>query len=139
MFADDTKIFKKITSQIDAINLQSDINKLEEWSTKWGLDFNSDKCHILTLGKFEDIRHTHRYTVFEKEIEHVFEEKDLGVIFDSDLSFDEHIATKARKANAIVGLIRRGFAYLDAKSFKKYSRLSYALILNMHRLSGPHI
>ena len=79
MFADDTKIFKKITSQTDAINLQSDINKLEEWSTKWGLDFNSDKCHILTLGKFEDIRHTHRYTVFEKEIEHVFEEKDLGV------------------------------------------------------------
>ena len=117
MFADDTKIFKRIASRNDAIILQSDMHKLEDWSRTWGLDFNSDKCHVLTMGKFEDIKHTHRYTVFNQEMEHVFEEKDLDVTFDAELTFAEHIMTKARKANAIVGLTRRSFTYLDSKSF----------------------
>ena len=95
------------------------MHKLEDWSRTWGLDFNSDKCHMLTMGKFEDIKHTHRYTVYNQEMEHVFEEKDLGVTFDAELTFAEHIMTKARKANAIVGLTRRSFTYLDSKSFTK--------------------
>ena len=110
MFADDTEIFKRIASR-------NDMHKLEDWSRTWGLDFNSDKCHMLTMGKFEDTKHTHRYTVYKQEMEHVFEEKDLGVTFDAELTFAEHIMTKARKANAIVGLTRRSFAYLDSKSF----------------------
>ena len=32
---------------------------------------------------------THRYEICGQEMEHVFEEKDLGVTFDSDMSFDE--------------------------------------------------
>ena len=113
MFADDTKI----ASRNDALILQSDMHKLEDWLRTWGLDFNSDKCHVLTMGKFEDIKHTHRYTVYNQEMEHVFEEKDLGFTFDAELTFAEHIVTKARKANAIVGLTRRSFIYLDSKSF----------------------
>ena len=46
-------------------------------------------------------------------------EKDLGVIIDSELKFEEHIPTKVQKANAIVGLIRRSFSYLDGPLFKK--------------------
>ena len=119
MFADDTKIFRQISSVNDSRHLQSDITKLENWSNKWLLQFHPDKCHILTLGKFENIKHTHRYTICNKEMEHVSEEKDLGVIIDSDLSFDEHISKKVRITNAIVGLIRRTFSYLDGKTFVK--------------------
>ena len=32
-----------------------------------------------------------RYNICNKELEHTFEEKDLGVIIDSELSFSEHI------------------------------------------------
>ena len=49
----------------------------------------------------------------------MFVEKDLGVHIDSELNFEEQICTKARVANAIVGLIRRSFTHLDANSFKK--------------------
>ena len=52
-------------------------------------------------------------------MDHVFEEKDLGVVIDSDLTFDEHILTKVRVANAMVGLIRRTFSYLDPMMFLK--------------------
>ena len=74
------------------------------------LAFNIDKCHVLTLGKFENIQHTHRYTICHNKLEHVFVEKDLGVTFDSDL--------KVNKASAIAGLIRRSFSFLDGRLFK---------------------
>ena len=119
LFADDTKIFRAITSKEDALNLQSDLKNLEEWSSKWLMRFHPDKCHVLTLGKFENIRYTQRYMINNEELEHVFEEKDLGVIIDSELSFTEHISSKVRVANGIVGLIRRSFSYLDCNSFKK--------------------
>ena len=35
LFADDTKIFWIITSKKDALNLQADINKLENWMKTW--------------------------------------------------------------------------------------------------------
>ena len=105
LFAYDTKIFRKITSREDALTLQSDVKSLEEWSEIWRLQFNLEKCHVITLGNFDNIMYTHRYKICEQEIEHVFEEKDLGVTLDFNLSFEEHIANKARVANAIVGLI----------------------------------
>ena len=119
LFADDTKIFKQITSREDALILQSDLNLLEQWSKNWLLNFHPDKCHVLTLGKFDNIRHAHRYNIYDTELEHVFEEKDLGIIMDGDLSFEEHISLKVKKANAIMGLIRRSFSFLDGHLFKK--------------------
>ena len=83
------------------------------------LSFNPDKCHVLSLGRFENIKHAHRYNIYESELEHVFEEKDLGVIIDSELKFEEHMSAKIKKANSIVGLIRRSFSFLDCKLFKK--------------------
>ena len=119
LFADDTKIFNQIKSREDALNLQNDINLLERWSRTWLLKFHPQKCHVLTLGKFENIRHTQRYQIYDKELEHVFVEKDLGVTFDSELTFEEHISLKVGKANAIMGTIRRSFSFLDHALFKK--------------------
>ena len=119
LFADDTKIFKMVTSRDDALNLQSDINALRKWSEKWGMEFNREKCHVLTLGKFENTKYTHRYHLGGDEIEHVFSEKDLGITIDSELTYDDHISNKIRVANGIVGLMRRSFSYLDPPTFKK--------------------
>ena len=50
---------------------------------------------------------------------HVFEQKYLGVTVDCKLSFEEHISAKIRVANAIVGVIRRSFTFLDGSTFKR--------------------
>ena len=55
LFADDKKIFAHIKSREDALILQNDINLLEKWSRMWLLNFHPNKCHVLTLGKFENI------------------------------------------------------------------------------------
>ena len=119
MFADDTKIFHHISSYDDSLLLQNDIESLEDWASKWLLSFHPDKCHVLTIGKFENIQHAHRYEICGNEIEHVFDEKDLGVTLDGELRFDEHVTRKVRVANAIVGQIRRSFSYLDCNSFRR--------------------
>ena len=74
---------------------------------------------MLSLGKFDNIKHTERYKIWNQEVEHVFEEKDLGIIIDSELTFAEHISSKVKKANTIVGLMRRSFTYVDCKPFTK--------------------
>ena len=119
LFADDTKVLKKIHNLEDSVQLQEDLNRLETWSLKWLLSFHPDKCKILTLGKHENIPHAFQYSLFGTELEHLFQEKDLGVIIDSDITFEDHIACKVKKANSIMGLIRRVFTYLDKDMFKK--------------------
>ena len=56
-------------------DLQADIDSLKEWSNRWLLKFHSDKGHILSIGKFENIKHTERRKICGEEIEHVFDEK----------------------------------------------------------------
>ena len=119
LFAGDTKIFRCIKWIPDSLYLQNDLQKLVDWSNRWLLKFNADKFHALTIGKHENIVHAHKYRMDGVELEHVFEEKDIGVIVDSGLSFDEHITTKVKKANAMAGMIKRSFTYLESNFFKK--------------------
>ena len=50
-------------------------------------------------------------------IEKVANEKDLGVIIDSKLTFRDHISAKVNLANRNLGLIFRTFTYLDTEMF----------------------
>ena len=45
------------------------------------------------------------------------QEKDLGIVFQKDLKYSQHISSKINKANSILGLIRRSFNHLDQFTF----------------------
>ena len=140
LFADDTKIFRHVATKDDALQLQKDIDALARWSDDWLLKFNIKKCHVLSMGKFNNIQYTHRYHLDHMEIEHVFEEKDLGVTMDMELNFQEHISTKIKKANCIMGLIRRTFSYLDGHLFKKlYTTFVRPHIEYAQSVWSPHL
>ena len=119
LFVDDSKVFQQIATKEDALQLKSDINSLKQSPQKWLLTFHPKKCHALTLGKFHNITHSEKYTLHRQELEHVFEQKDLGVILNAELKFDEHISVIVKKANATAGLIRRTFSYLGGPLFRK--------------------
>ena len=55
-------------------------------------------------------------------------EKDLGVYIDMNLSSDEHIKVKVKKANSLMGMIRRTFHYIDSDTF----RLLFSSIIRPH-------
>ena len=91
LFADDTKIFNHIATRVDALTLQFDIDSIESWSRKWLLIFHPDKCHVLTTGKFENIRHTHRYSVYDKELEQINEK--LNEVLEQNKTFTDAVKT----------------------------------------------
>ncbi|KAK3868645.1 hypothetical protein Pcinc_025986 [Petrolisthes cinctipes] len=64
----------------------------------------------------------------DEELREVGEEKDLGVVIDRELKFSGHLAEKIKKANRIVGLIRRTFVTLDESIFK----LLYVALVRPH-------
>ena len=51
-------------------------------------------------------------------------EKDLGIQFQSNLKFDQHITTIVNKANQLLGLIKRSFCYMDKTLFLKLYKSS---------------
>ena len=57
-------------------------------------------------------------------------EKDLGVIFDEQLLFREHVVKKVALANRNLGMIFKSFTYTDREMFlnlyKSLVRLEYA-------------
>ena len=95
LFADDTKAFREIQSDEDRQQLQQDINEL--WSKKWQLPFNESKCKVMHYGK------TNRkadYNIGGVKIVEVSEEKDIGVTFDQQLSFDINASKIVAGANS---------------------------------------
>ena len=62
-------------------------------------------------------------TIYEVE-----REKDLGIIFQNNLKFNEHINMAANKANKITGLIKRSFSFLDKPTFL----ILYKLLILSH-------
>ena len=47
-FADDTKIFGKISTDRDTVRLQEDLDKLLDWAEEWQMMFNASKCKVIT-------------------------------------------------------------------------------------------
>ena len=59
----------------------------------------------------------HMYTMFNSTLKEEIGEKDLGVTFDSELNFRQHIKDIISKANSRVGIIQRTFTKLTKHNF----------------------
>lgn len=121
LFADDSKVFSRIITNKNSRNnengnimLQNDLNTITKWAETWKMEFNVDKCKIMHLGN-QNPKHT--YTMSGTNLETTKEERDLGVLVDDKLGFDNHIRTIVKKANRMLGLIRIGFSCLDKEIF----------------------
>ena len=114
IFADDTKIYSHAgNSEL----LQNDLFSLFKWSVDWQMAFNISKCKVMHVGKnnpstayFVDKETSDCLSVVESE-------KDLGVIFDTNLHFDEHVYASVNKANRMIGIIYRSFSCMNITMF----------------------
>ena len=113
LFADDAKLFRSTKTSGDVITLQNDINKLMAWSKEWQLPFNVDKCKSLHIGRSNSRNH---YEMGGEKLGQLCEQKDLGVLVDDQLKFHKHTAAAVKKANSILGLVKKTFALLDSNT-----------------------
>jgi hypothetical protein len=84
-FADDTKLFGIASSDEDIESLRYDLNRLFEWSEKWQMKFNVEKCVVMHVGA-KNVKA--QYVIGGKSLTKVEEEKDLGVIFNKDFKVE---------------------------------------------------
>ena len=49
-FADDTKVICLIENEDYGEMLQADLDRLMDWSNKWQMQFNIEKCKVMHFG-----------------------------------------------------------------------------------------
>ena len=114
MFADDTKSFREITDVAGMNMLQHDLHQMEKWS-KLGSWSSILKNVLLCLWEYNGTLLNRIHMSFCPLVsEHVLEEKDLGIIIDSELTFESHIEAKLGTTNQMLGITRRSFTCCTA-------------------------
>lgn len=103
-FADDTKLFGKVGSSESREKLQEDLRVLCEWSMKWQMKFNTDKCKVMHIGA-QNLEA--EYFMEGNKLEKVSEEKDLGVMISRNFKVSKQCIKAAKTGNQILGLIKR--------------------------------
>ena len=95
-FADDTKVFRKVTNDTDKQSLQDDLDKLVKWSEKWQMLFNFGKCKCIHIGHGNM---DEEYKMGDAVLGRTTQEKDLGVTFSADMKVSEQFRI-ALKSNS---------------------------------------
>ena len=117
IFADDVKLYRRITNFNDCYNLQQDLTQLSRWCITNKLELNTNKCKIVSYTrkysypKFD-------YAIYNDVLERVESITDLGVIFTNDLNFKSHINFITDKA-----IKKLGFVLRNCREFKNTSTL----------------
>ncbi|XP_071854518.1 uncharacterized protein [Apostichopus japonicus] len=125
-FADDTKVMCPIRNIGDQQKLQQDLIKLMIWTKKWQMKFNVDKCSVMHFGHANP---KFKYKMGDQELQETEEEKDLGVYVNSSMKFSRQCAESVKKANRMIGIIKRNFTNFDRK-----------VVLNLYKaLVRPHL
>jgi len=103
-FADDTKVFGRVSNSAQRQLLQDDLEKLCAWADSWQMDFNVDKCKVMHIGSRNK---QFSYMMKGHQLDVVTTEKDLGVFISSNLKVAEHCYDAYSKANKMLGLVQR--------------------------------
>ena len=107
LFADDSKIFMKVSVIEDCIQLQEVINLVEEWCALNRLYLNVAKCKVMIFTRKVNGGIHFEYKIGAHILERVNLIKDLGVWFDGKMSFIENIDRIIAKAFAMLGFVIR--------------------------------
>ena len=115
-FADDTKLANMARNSDDHNKMQSYIDNLVNWSKKWGMEFNKEKCKIMHCGSNNP---GHIYTMENQPLSTTDEERDIGVIINKNLKPSKQCEAAANRARAVLNQISRTFHYRDQCVFKR--------------------
>ena len=109
MFADDAKVFKQIETSADTETPQKDHDHLTDWSLKWQMYFNVNKCKRLHIGPTNP---HNNYTIAGIDLDVSDQERDLGIRVYNILKFHIQSAHIVNKGVSILGIIKKSIEKL---------------------------
>ena len=88
LFADDAKLYKCISDMSDCQELNDSGQQLFDWSEKWCMKLNVDKCKVLSVRRKDEVKFPYGFINCERNfaLEHVDHIKDLGVYVNTSLA-----------------------------------------------------
>ena len=125
VFADDSKLHKRISSSADHSLLQEDLQAVIKWSFDNNMELNETKFQLLQHGKNSELKQTYTLPSGEALLPESYV-KDLGVYVDSDLNWRNHINMKTSEAKKKGSWVLRTFTSRDKDTmmllYKSYVR-----------------
>ena len=119
-FADDTMLFSIVKNpELSANDLNHDLNIISQWAYQWKLEFNPDPTKQATEVLFSCKRMSpnHPHLIFNGTVvAKMNEQKHLGLILDSKLSFEKHLNEKMIKAKKNLGIMKHLSKFLPIKT-----------------------
>lgn len=106
LYADDIKLYSVVHSDADAQRVQRDLDTLLDWSNRNGLRLNLIKCFIISFSRCRSPL-VFDYVLGGASLQRTSVIRDLGVWFDSSLSFDNHIHYLCSKMSSLIGFLKR--------------------------------
>ena len=120
LFADDTMLFSRVKNpEISANDLNHDLDIIRQWAHQWKLKFNPDPTKQATEVIFSCKKSSpnHPQIIFNETcVAKVNNQKHLGLIRDSSLSFKKHLNEKIIKAKRSLGIIKHLSIFLPQKT-----------------------
>ena len=135
LYADDLKVFSRIANLSDCHRLQRNLDLVHIWCISNNMTLNISKCNVMTFTlKQKPI--TYDYQLQKQSLLRPTTFRDLGVIFDSKLSFIAHIETTVNESFKMYGfIVRNSRQFADTATLKMLycayvrSKLEYASLV----------
>ena len=139
LFADDTIIYREISSEEDHHTLQADLDTLVQWEREFSVEFHPKKCNILRVTRSR-CSSTYNYTLYGTTLKELEEVKYLGITITMDLLWEKHIHNITSKANSQLGFIRRNVRTMSMKTREKlYNTLVRPHLEYAATMCDPHV
>ena len=110
LFADDTSLFSVIhDSQTSENNLNKDLEIIDNWVFQWKLNFNPESTkqtqEVIFSRKTKKLPHPPLMLNNANVIQSIYQ-KQLSIILDSKLTFENHLKMISTKTNKIIAILR---------------------------------
>ena len=134
MFADDTCLYVTVDDPTSsATTLNDNLNNIKHWANQWLVKFNPDKIKSMVLTN-KNVVHTPLY-FNNKHIEQVHQHKHLGLLFNTRLSWKDHVSEIIQGVSKLLDVMHKLSKDLDRRTLETIhetfvrSKLEYACVI----------